>query len=100
LVDDKNIRIKHSISMNPPKKYGQQNTKSKVSGYLLRSGSHQSRFIENDEATGQVAVCCDLIGKVMFADLEIYDVYEKLWQLRANRKQDNADTLGPARSIR
>jgi site-specific DNA recombinase len=40
LVDDKNIRIKHSISMNPPNKYGQQNTKSKVSGYLLRSGSH------------------------------------------------------------
>jgi site-specific DNA recombinase len=39
LVDDKNIRIKHSISMNPPNKYGQQNTKSKVSGYLLRSGS-------------------------------------------------------------
>jgi site-specific DNA recombinase len=47
LVDDKNIRIKHSISMNPPNKYGQQNTKSKVSGYLLRSGSHQSCFIES-----------------------------------------------------
>jgi site-specific DNA recombinase len=42
LVDDKNIRIKHSISMNPPNKYGQQNTKSKVSGYLLRSGSHRA----------------------------------------------------------
>lgn len=40
----------------------------------------------NDEATGQVAASCDLIGRVMFAGLEIYDADTKLWQLRANRR--------------
>jgi hypothetical protein len=40
----------------------------------------------NDEATGQVAACCDLIGRAMFAGLEVYDADAKLWQLRANRR--------------
>lgn len=40
----------------------------------------------DDEATGRVAACCDLIGKAMFAGLEIYDADRKLWQLRANRR--------------
>jgi len=40
----------------------------------------------NDEATGQAAACCDLIGQAMFAGLEIYDADAKLWQLRANRR--------------
>ena len=40
----------------------------------------------SDEATGQVAACCDLVGRAMFAGLEIYDADAKLWQLRANRR--------------
>lgn len=40
----------------------------------------------NDEATGQVAACCDLIGRAMFSGIEVYDADAKLWQLRANRR--------------
>jgi hypothetical protein len=40
----------------------------------------------SDEATGQVAASCDLIGKAMFAGLEISDADANLWRLRPNRR--------------
>ena len=40
----------------------------------------------SDEATGQVAARCDLIGQAMFKGLDIYDADAKLWKLRANRR--------------
>lgn len=39
-----------------------------------------------DEATGQVAARCDLVGQAMFKGLEIDDADAKRWRLRANRR--------------
>ena len=39
-----------------------------------------------DEENGQIAAYCDLIGRAMFAGLDIYDAGNRLWPLRANRK--------------
>ncbi len=40
LVDDKNIRIKHSVPLLPPNKPARQNMQSEVQSCLLRSGRH------------------------------------------------------------
>jgi hypothetical protein len=40
----------------------------------------------SDEATGQVAARCDLIGRAMFAGLDIHDADAKRWRLRPNRR--------------
>jgi site-specific DNA recombinase len=42
LVDDKNIRIKHSIPLLPPDKSGLQKMQPEVPSYLLRSGSQRT----------------------------------------------------------
>ncbi|MBT8341454.1 MAG: recombinase family protein [Desulfatitalea sp.] len=44
LVDDKNIRIKHSVPLLPSNKPGGPKMQSEVQSYLLRSGRHQPTF--------------------------------------------------------
>jgi hypothetical protein len=39
-----------------------------------------------DEHSGQVMAACDLIGKAVFATLEIFDHNKQAWQMKPNRK--------------
>ena len=53
LVDDKNIRIKHSVPLLPSNKPGGPKVQSEVQSYLLRSGRHRtplrSSFVSVDD---------------------------------------------------
>jgi len=48
--------------------------------------NYRGTFELSDEESGQVMARCDLIGKVMFNGLNVYDADEQIWRLRANRR--------------
>jgi len=51
-----------------------------------RPKKYAGTFEITDDRTGQVLAHCDLIGKAVFATLEIVDHRQEIWQMRPDRK--------------